>query len=130
MDTDSNPTWRVHVSEAHFREGVRVVEMPCCGFAYDSLHADASPGETYTCPLCETDDEVAALRADLAIAHTACTETERDMAETIAALRAEVERMRPVVVESVWDVENNVPLPSHLRMAIDAYRATQQEVDA
>lgn len=45
--------WRVGVEDATFIEGVRVVEMRCCGFSYDAIHTDGHDTEAYTCPLCK-----------------------------------------------------------------------------
>ena len=49
--------WRVGVEDADFIDGVRVVTMRCCGFAFDAIHTDGHDAEAYTCPLCSPDVE-------------------------------------------------------------------------
>ena len=45
--------WRILVQDASFSDGVRVVEMSCCGFRFDADYTDGDNNECYTCPLCE-----------------------------------------------------------------------------
>jgi hypothetical protein len=50
--------------EVTFHEGVRCVEMPCCGFTFDADHADEG-GDwlVWTCPNCQPPGAVEALQA-------------------------------------------------------------------
>lgn len=44
--------YRIHEQFAIFHEGVRVVEMPCCGFTFGAIHRDTLNEPYYSCPLC------------------------------------------------------------------------------
>lgn len=45
--------WRILAKDATYKDSVRCVIMPCCGFAFDARHTDGRGKEVYTCPLCE-----------------------------------------------------------------------------
>ena len=57
MRTWPDVQWRVRAEDAEIlgyikEETVRVMTMPCCGFAFLAEHTDGD-GNAYTCPLCE-----------------------------------------------------------------------------
>lgn len=50
---------REPAAELQYHDGVRCVEMPCCGFTFDADHTDnGSDSPTYTCPLCHPDPPI------------------------------------------------------------------------
>lgn len=50
-------SWRIHIDLATFHDGVRVIEMPCCGFSFDAIHTEIGNSDYYTCPDCEPREE-------------------------------------------------------------------------
>lgn len=51
-------SWRIAEALATYKEGVKVVIMPCCGFSFDAVHTDdVEPEGYYTCPLCSPIEE-------------------------------------------------------------------------
>ena len=136
------------VGDVKETEQAVIVEMPCCGFAFENIHTDEND-DTYTCPVCANArllNEVAALRAELTevkaerermvVVNKALHDEGVAHHDRAMKAEAEVERMRPVVGNALeW--RDNWPARSAMQWdngceadlcaAVEAYRATSEQ---